>query len=410
MIDDATSPARRARVVLAHDWLYSYRGGEAVLERIASLVQREHELVAILTMFDSADRLAPTLDAANRRASWLNRLPASRRFRQWLLPLYPAAVKHLSAQLAAMHRAQPIDLLISSSSAAVKGIRPPEGVPHLCYCHAPARYVWSLTEEYSGGLRGVALDVASPLYRSWDRRTSAHVDRFIANSSYVARQIERCFGREATVVHPPVRTRTFTMDERVRREPFWLVVSALEPYKRVERAIEAAAIANMDLIIVGQGTLGMKLEDVIAHTHGSRARLLGRVPESELRSLYQRAAVLLYPQVEDFGISAVEAQACGCPVAARALGGATDTVIDGVTGVLFTEPTPGTIADAARLATSLAGTACRENALRFSEERFDERMRSIIRETLVARPNYRSLRGSSAGFPSAYSHTITSSS
>lgn len=383
MVDPPSRPAgpRSPRIVLAHDWLCGYRGGEGVLDRLAGLAEELGRAPALLVMFDDGRPLTPAIDRLPRIRSTLSRLPlASGRLRRWLLPAYPWAVADLSRRLARLHASEPVDLLVSSSSAAVKGLRAPPGVPHLCYCHAPARYVWSRREEYARGgvLRGAGLRVLGPRFRAWDRATAANVTQFIANSGHIAGQIEACYGRQATVVHPPVRTGFFTPDPGARREGFWLVVSALEPYKRVDVAVEAAARAGVPLVVVGDGSVGSALRA----RAGPGVRWLGRVSDERLRELYRTARALLHPQVEDFGIAAVEAQACGLPVAARGQGGALDTVADGLTGALAPEDGPAALESAARRCPDPArpevARACRENAERFAAERFDERMRGLM--------------------------------
>ncbi|VAX42481.1 Glycosyltransferase [hydrothermal vent metagenome] len=375
----------RPRIALAHDWLCGYRGGEAVLERIANLVQEIGKPDRLSTMFDDGRPLAPTIDSLEHQVSPLRYFPA--RARRWLLPLYPAAVGSLSRSLARRHRREPIDLLISTSSAAIKGMRAPAGVPHLCYCHAPARYIWSIRDEYAQGrslharLRGTGLAAISGWYRNWDRATAAHVTAFLANSAHTAREIERCFGREAAVVHPPVRTEYFTPDASTHREDFWLFVSALEPYKRTDLAIVAAGLADVPIKVVGSGSIADDLRQEFA---SPGVEFLGRVADETLRDLYRRARLLVFPQIEDFGITAVEAQACGCPVLARRAGGALDSVIDGTTGAFFEDDSPEAVAEAAAQCPDNPA-ACRANAERFSERAFDDRMRAHIATMLNAR-------------------------
>jgi glycosyltransferase involved in cell wall biosynthesis len=389
MIDAAGGqPAARgdrpARIALAHDWLVGYRGGEAVLERIARLVRAEYAPAGLYTMFDDGRTLAPTVDSLPRRVSCLNRIPGGAgRLRRWLLPLYPAAVADLSAALARDHERDEVDLLVSTSSAAVKGMRSPPHVPHLCYCHNPARYVWGLAEEYGGSgpaatARGLGLRAAGPAYRAWDRRTAANVTGFIANSTHTASLIGRFYGRDAAVVHPPVRTGFFTPDPSAARGDFWLVAGALEPYKRVDLAIAAARLAGKQLIVAGAGSQ----EHVLKRGAGDGASFLGRVSDERLRELFRTAELLLFPGVEDFGIIPVESQACGCPVVARRAGGALDTVVEGQTGAFFDDPTPEAIVETAARAPRGSAQRCRANAERFSEEVFDEAMRGQIQAVL----------------------------
>lgn len=380
---DAASGAP-PRIALAHDWLAGYRGGEAVLERVALLLGER--VGALYTMFDDGRPMSPAIDRLRARGAIRATGTGTRawalRSRRWLLPLYPRLVRSLSRRLAADHARQRFDLLLSTSSAAIKGLTPPPFVSHLCYCHGPARYIWSQRSQYTGGalgaVRGAALRAYAPRFRAWDRATAATVTRFIANSSHTAREIARCFGREATVVHPPVRTDFFTPDLAIRREPFWLLVSALEPYKRTDLAIAGAAAAGAELVIAGAGSQRARLERLGA----GRARFLGRVSDEALRDLYRRARLLLFPQVEDFGIVAGEALACGTPVLARRAGGALDIVREGVTGAFFDEPTPAAIAGASHRVPEGCDASCRAAAQQFSEAAFDRAMLSIVRDTL----------------------------
>jgi glycosyltransferase involved in cell wall biosynthesis len=427
----------RPRIALAHDWLCGMRGGEQVLERIARAAAEIGDISALYVMFNSGHPHTTTLDAIDKRCARLGRLPGALRVRRWLLPLYPLAIADVSRRLARDHEREPIDLLISSSSAAIKGLRPPPGVPHLCYCHSPARYIWSRTADYRGsGLAGRAraasLRLVRPFWRHWDRRTARNVTAFIANSTHIAAEIHRCYRREAQIIHPPIRDEFLPKEPRAqgrgkapgaatqrrpsqapsersatsakaagvrriaepppvlapaapRRERFWLLVSALEPYKRTDIAIEAARLAGAHLVIAGDGSCRRQLE----RRAGPLIRFEGRVSDNRLRELYHTAAVLLFPQIEDFGIVCVEAQACGLPVAAARAGGALDIVIDGATGAFATPGDPRSLAEAARRAAAMSPVACRANAARFAEPRFDAAMRSAIAALLDPRKDRR---------------------
>jgi glycosyltransferase involved in cell wall biosynthesis len=381
---------RSLRIALAHDWLCGYRGGEAVLERLVQLTRAHHELAGLYVMFDDGRPVAPGIDAARRTCSWIGKLPgASGPLRRWLLPAYPRAVASLSRQLEQDHQSRPIDLLITSSSAAIKGLRAPHGVPHLCYCHSPARYIWSQLDEYTrrgggggGGsswLRGLGLKAWKNSFQRWDQSSTSadYVTRLLANSTYTAEQVLRCYERSAGVVFPPVRTEFFTPAiERMgdTRDDYWLYVGALEPYKRVDLALAAAKKLHHRLVIVGSGSLRASLE---REARGSRVEFLGRIGDDQLREHYRKARLLLFPQVEDFGIVAVEAQACGLPVVARRAGGALDSVRDGQTGVFFDEPTMESLIAATIRCPRRADAACRVHAERFSEAAFDL---AILRE------------------------------
>lgn len=367
------SPTRPLRIALAHDWLVGPRGGEQVLEQILRHIEERHELAGLYTMFCSERSIGPRVDRAPKTVSTLGSLPGSNRARRWLLPLYPAAVADLSRTLARDHTRRPIDLLISTSSAAVKGVRAPAGVPHLCYIHSPPRYLWGQQHEYQRHslLRRAGLSMLGPWLRHWDTRTSQRVSRFVANSTYTAGEVQAAYGRRASILHPPVDTSFFTPREdtsKPRRSRAWLVVSALEPYKRVDVAIDAANSVNNPLWIVGGGSQKRLLVD----RAGPSVTFLGWLDRGELRDRMRRARVLLFPQVEDFGIAAVEALACGLPVAARAQGGALDYVDDGVNGAVFHTPLAHDVVDACARCPEPDSPACRQVAERFSEPLFQD--------------------------------------
>jgi glycosyltransferase involved in cell wall biosynthesis len=380
MIDPAgpslcSNDNRRPRIVLAHDWVVARRGGELVLDAIACALAPRADLVALLTMFHAGVGIGPAIDTLPVTTSALNALP--RGARRWVLPLYPAATAQLSRRLASLHAARPIDLLVSTSSVAAKSVRTPPGVPHLCYCHTPARYLWSQGANYrAGGVKGLARSAGLTLFRNplrrWDRTTARGVTAFLANSTHTRDQIRRVWDRDAMVLHPPVRTDFFTLDPGTERDGSLLVVSALEPYKKVELAIEAAAIAGRRLVVIGTGSHAGALREHARRVPGAQIEFRGAADDAVVRDAMRRAAAFLMPQTEDFGITAVEAQACGMPVIARAAGGALDSVLQGVTGVLVEDPTPSSLADAIEKIPPNCGGACRSHAEGFGPERFAE--------------------------------------
>lgn len=393
MIDHPDQPTQsrtlhpKLRVALAHDWLVARRGGELVLDAIIRLLwQDQHEISHLYSMFDAQIPITSAIDAIPRSVSSLSSTPAS--MRRWLLMRYPSAVRELSSKLAQDHQAHPINLLISTHSSAIKAIeRPSLSTPHICYCHTPARYLWSQTNAYkspgfTGALRSFGLRTFAPSLRQWDKESSNCVTQFIANSSHTASQIRQHYDRDSIVIHPPVRTDFFTPSD-TRRNDSLLLVSALEPYKRVDLAIDAAAITNRQLIIIGSGSHQHQLQK---HARNSKANVqfLGQVADETLRDHYRSASAFLFPQIEDFGITAVEAQSCGCPVVARRAGGALDSVIESQTGSFFEEPCAESIAYAIDQIPNpdTTNALCRTNALRFSEVVFANKFRSIIEHTM----------------------------
>jgi glycosyltransferase involved in cell wall biosynthesis len=358
-------------VIVAHDWLCGLRGGELVLDRILTLLKGKAEVVGLYVMFADGAPMTSAIDDVKKTVARIGRVPgASTIFRRWLLPLYPSMVAELSRKLEKQHAKSPIDLVISTSSAAIKGLRPPPGVPHVCYIHAPARYIWNQAEAYTsdGSLRAMGLKRYRERFREWDKATAANVTTFIANSTHTKEQVHLCYERDAIVVHPPVKTDYFTPSPGiVNRTGDWLIVSALEPYKRIDLAIAAANKANHPLVIVGDGSQKPRLESIA----GSTVRFMGRISKERLRHLYRTSRLLLFPQVEDFGIAAVEALACGLPVVARKEGGALDIVTQGVTGCMFEGDDVAAVLCAIEECPKGCDQACRSAAERFAPENFD---------------------------------------
>ena len=364
------------RAALVHDWLTGMRGGEKVLECLADLLPA----APIYTLFHFAGSLSEELESREIRASSLQHAPWLRSRYRYYLPLFPAAIEE--------HDLGGFDLLVSSSHCVAKGVIPPPGARHICYCHTPMRYAWDQEHAYFPRRTGVVARLRSAALsrlRTWDVASSSRVDRFVANSSFVASRIRRYYDRPAEVVAPPVDTGHFTPGD-ARPGDYCLVVSALAPYKRVDVAITACERLGRQLRIVGEGPE----EERLRRLAGDGTRFLGRVDGDRLRELYRGAACFLQPQIEDFGISSVEALACGCPVVARGAGGILDIAEDGVHGVLYT---PGDDGDeAAAMAAAIrrldgerpAAETLRLRAERFSESRFKERMAAQIDDILAA--------------------------
>jgi glycosyltransferase involved in cell wall biosynthesis len=374
------NPLRDRRIVLAHDWLVGLRGGEWVLDRLALLFGP----TTIYTLVNDGRPLTPAIDACRVVTSPLQHLPgAGGKLRRWYLPLMPWAVERL--------KVEPCDLVISTSSAVIKSIKPPPDngrggrAANICYCFAPARYLWDQTDDYATGarrgLRASGLRAYRAQFQKWDRQTADRVDLFIALSEHTRRRIREFYGRDSVIVHPPVRTSYYTIQPAVQREDWFLVVAAFEPYKRTDLAIEAANRAKLPMKVVGGGSQLQQLEALA----GPTVQMLGRVSDEQLRDLYRRARALIYPQMEDFGIIAVEAQACGCPVIAFGAGGALETVTE-QTGVFFAVQTVDVLLEAieAMKDRSFLAEQCRESAMRFDESVFDRQMLHHATELIAA--------------------------
>jgi glycosyltransferase involved in cell wall biosynthesis len=371
------APPRR-RVALVHDWLTGMRGGEKVLEAIAEL----YPDAPIHTLLHVRGSVSAALEHHPSRRSFVQRLPAAaRRYRNYL-PLFPTAIEQFDFD--------PYDLVISTSHCAAKSIVVPGRARHICYCHSPMRYAWDQFDSYFGpGHVGPAVSrllrpVMARLAR-WDAATAGRVDRYVANSHYVAGRILRYYNRGSTVVYPPVDTAFYRPDPARSPEPFFLVVSALVPYKRLDVAIRACAEAGAPLTIVGKGPEELRLRR-LAETAGAAVTFAGWLEDGQIRDLYQRCRAVLMPGVEDFGMVPVEAQACGRPVVALAEGGAVESVVDGVTGVLVKDPSVAAFAAALRDVSSrpFDSAAIRRHAESFSRARFQEQFQDLVNHEVSA--------------------------
>ncbi len=362
------------RIALVHDWLTGMRGGEKVLEALCEL----YPDAPLFTLVHVPGSVSETIERHRPRASWVSRLPGARRAYRHLLPLYPSACETFDLD--------GYDLVLSSSHCAAKSVVRAPRARHLCYCHTPMRYVWDQRDAYFGpdrlGRAGArVLAPALAWLARWDAATAPRVDRYLANSQHVARRIRRYYNRRAVVVPPPVDTGFYRPDGRPPGD-FALVVSALAPYKRLDLAVEACRLAGIPLRIVGWGPEQKRLRA----RAGDGVELLGTLSDEGIRELYRGSAMVLLPGEEDFGIVPVEAQACGRPVVAAAAGGALETVVDGMTGVLVTPGSAEALAEGIRRAraTRFDPDALRQHAEAFERERFATRIAAIVDETLAA--------------------------
>jgi glycosyltransferase involved in cell wall biosynthesis len=356
-------------VAIVHDWLNQMGGAEGVLEALVEMFPE----APIFTTIYWRRGMPAHYQVWDIRPTWLDRAPFIYHYHQPYLPLYPLAVQSMDLR--------GYDLIISNKSGFCHGVRTTSQQLHIDYCLTPTRFVW----DYAGyaareGFGRAVYLTLRPMIRwlqRWDRRAADGVDYFVAISREIQSRIARFYQRDSTVIYPPVDTERY----RPSLEPpgdYFLVVSRLIPYKRIDLAVQACSELGLPLIVVGEGRDRPALEAMA----GSTVQFRGRVPGDELGELLARCRAFIFPGYEDFGIAPVEAQAAGRPVIAYAAGGALDTVIEGETGFFFHEQTPGSLADAIRRLDSIDfdSAIIRRNAERFSVPRFKRELGTFIEE------------------------------
>lgn len=369
--------APSTRVALVHDWLTGMRGGEYVLEAMAEILPGAE----LFTLLHVPGTIHGPLSQLPLHTSALQRMPGSANYYRHYLPLLPAFAATLDVR--------DFDLVVSSTHCVAKGVRKGPKAVHVSYVHAPMRYMWDRFDDYFGAGKTstpvrLAARLCRPFLQSWDKRVSQadNVDRLIANSAFIARQVERNYDRPASVIHPFANVDRFT----AARAPgaHYLMVGAFAPNKRVDIAIEAFNALGLPLKIVGKGQEEARLRRMA----GPTIEFLGTADNHAIAELYATARAFIFPGIEDFGITPLEAMAAGCPVVAYAEGGALETVVDGVTGVYFHEQTAQALAEAVRQLEAgtvvLQEDSIRSHARRFSKRRFQSELQAAIVEACVA--------------------------
>lgn len=371
---------KNKKICVVHEWLLSYAGSEQVTARILNAFPQA-KLFSVVDFL--TDKQRAFFGGRYAQTTFIQQLPGAHKHYQKYLPLMPLAVEQLDVSDA--------DIVISSAHAVAKGVLSGPDQLHISYVHSPMRYAWDLQHQYlreSGlnkGLKGLITKWLLHKLRLWDYRTANGVDHFIANSQFIARRIKKIYGREATVIYPPVAVDDFPCVEQ--KEEFYLTASRMVPYKKMDLIIEAfTKMPDKKLVVIGDGGEYKKIA-ALAAGHAN-ITLLGYQPFDVLKNHMQRAKAFVFAAEEDFGITPVEAQACGTPVIAFGKGGALETVrpmgFDSPTGLFFTEQNVTNVCDA--IATFEANSSlfkasfCRKNAERFSEERFIREFTAFVED------------------------------
>lgn len=356
------------RVALVHDYLNQYGGAERVLEALHAL----YPDAPVYTSLYDRRAMPEAFRLWDIRTSFLQRLPRRVALARLYLPWYPYAFESFDLR--------GYDFILSSSSAFAKGVIPPAGARHICYCHNPARFLWDtasyLGREPLGRPAGWLLAGVLHRLRLWDVAVNLRVDAFIANSRTVAARIARYYRRESTVIHPPVDVSSFPLAQEEGH--YFLAGGRLVPYKRLDLAVAACTRLKLPLVVFGEGRDRARLERLA----GPTVRFVGRVSEEELRRLYLDCRALLFPGEEDFGIAPLEAMACGRPVIAYGAGGALETIVAGRTGLLFSSQEEEALLEA--LASfrddDFDPVEIRRHAEQFDVSRFQENVRNFVQQ------------------------------
>jgi len=360
----------KRRIAIVHDWLPVYGGAERVLEQML-MVYPDADLFSLIDALDDENR--KFLKGKPVKTSFVQKLPGGKKYYRHCFPLMPLAIEQFDFS--------GYDMVITSSYAFAKGIITGPRQLHLCYCHSPIRYAWDLQTQYlkesklDRGAKSWLVRWLLHMIRMWDNRTSAGVDAFMANSRFIARRIEKVYRRDAAVVYPPVNVERF--ETREKKEDFYVTASRMVPYKRIDLIVEAFnGMPDRKLVVIGDGPELPRIKRMA----GPNVQVLGWQPNEVMRDHLQRARGFMFGGEEDFGIILLEAQACGTPVIAYGRGGALETVVENETGLFFDEQSPEAIQQAVTEFEMREWNAsmCRENAERFSAQKFRENFQGFV--------------------------------
>lgn len=358
------------KTALIHEWLVTLAGAESVLHSIFKLYPGD-----IYTLFHEPAETAGALwERARVHASMLQRIPLARKHHRAFLPLFPMAVEQFDLR--------DYNVVISSSYAVAKGVLTSSDQLHICYCHSPMRYVWDLTFQYlelaglQSGLKNFLVRAIFHYIRLWDAVSSVRVNEFIANSRYIANRIRKCYNRDATVIYPPVDVERFHLSDR--REEYFVTVSRLVPYKRVDLAVEAFNELGLPLHVIGDGPARKQLQAKAK----KNIEFLGTIPSDQLQEHLSHARAFVFCAEEDFGIVNVEAQAAGIPVLAYGRGGALETVKSGVSGLFFYRQDVASLVACVKeflsREDSFEPERIRRNAEQFPRSRFERELKAFV--------------------------------
>ncbi len=362
------------KTAIVHDWFAGYAGSERVVESLTN-IWKDADVFVLFNLLNEEEQKIVVKNKIPVTSFLQNRRTIRTNHRKYL-PLFPYAIEQFDLSK--------YDLIISSSHAVAKGVLTNSNQLHINYCHTPIRYAWDLTHQYlresnlSKGIKGTVAKTILHYIRMWDVSTSNRVDYFIANSNYIAGRIKKIYGRNSSVIYPPVDTEKFPLE--TNKEEYYLAASRLVPYKRIDIIAEAfSKMPDKHLIIIGEGPEDKKIRARSA----SNIEFLGYQPQEKLREYMQKAKAFVFAAEEDFGIMIVEALSCGTPVIAFNKGGATETIIGNETGILFDEQNPASIIEAVnQFEQSIFFEPAKLNqyAKQFDRKVFEEKIKSFVEE------------------------------
>lgn len=363
------------KTAIVHEWFVNYAGSEKCVESFTN-IWPDADIFALVDFLNDEQREI-ILKGKHAHTSFIQHLPYAKTQHRKYLPLFPKAIESFNLSK--------YDLIISSSHAVAKGVKVNPNQLHICYCHSPMRYAWDEADYYlqeanlTSGIRGKIAKATVKYLRKWDLKSANNVNYFIANSNHIAKKIKRIYNREADVIYPPVDTQKFSLI--TEKEDYYLTASRLVPYKRIDLIVDAFAdMLDKKLVVIGSGP---EKEKIMSKTTPN-VDVLGYQDFESLREYMQKAKAFVFAAEEDFGIIVVEAMACGTPVIAGNYGGTSESVINGITGLLFPEQTVESLVEAVKkfdvISHSMNYSEIRSHTEKFSRKTFEDNIKNYVNE------------------------------
>ena len=359
------------KTAIVHEWLVNYAGSEKCVESFINICP--DATVYSLVDFLNEEQREIILKGKFAQTSFIQKLPGANTRHRYYLPLFPKAIESFDLS--------DYDIIISSSHAVAKGVKTNKKQLHISYCYSPMRYAWDNADEYLKGFKGSVAKLFIKYLRRWDLKSSKNPDYIVAISEHIRKKIKRIYNRDADVIYPPVDTDKFQLE--TNKSDYYLAASRLVPYKKIDLIIDAfAKMLDKKLVVIGSGP---EKEKIIAKATPN-IDVIGYQDFESLKSYMQKAKAFVFAAEEDFGIVVVEAMACGTPVIAFGIGGAAETVVDGVTGILFPEQTVDSIVEAVKrfdvISHSMNYKEIRLHSERFSRQTFERNIKDYVNEKL----------------------------